>query len=198
MRKIINDAMPLVDYLWEMVNNNFLVKTPGGRAQAEKFLKKELDKIADPDLKSEFEKEYNSRKFNTWHKWRKLDVASNIKLPDIDYAEIKGLYYVGGITGNAQTNATITNCTNNTNGKITATTTTNDYSYAGGIAGLFGAFDYSIVDSCFNGDINQQLKGQPVDISECIELMKKNYQVDDKELLKHFIEDSYEKRRQLS
>jgi hypothetical protein len=31
-----------------------------------------------------------------------------------------------------------------------------------------------------------------------IELMKKIYEVDDKELLKHFIEDSYEKRMQLS
>lgn len=31
-----------------------------------------------------------------------------------------------------------------------------------------------------------------------IELMKKIYEVDDKDLLKHFIEDSYEKRRQLS
>ena len=32
-----------------------------------------------------------------------------------------------------------------------------------------------VVDSCFIGDINQQLKGTPVDISECIKLMKKNY-----------------------
>ena len=32
-----------------------------------------------------------------------------------------------------------------------------------------------IVDSCFNGDINPSLEGTPVDISECIKLMKKNY-----------------------
>ena len=32
-----------------------------------------------------------------------------------------------------------------------------------------------IVDSCFMGDINPSLKGNPVDISECVELMKKNY-----------------------
>ena len=32
-----------------------------------------------------------------------------------------------------------------------------------------------IVDSCFNGELNPELKGQPVDISECIEAMKKNY-----------------------
>jgi hypothetical protein len=53
-----------------------------------------LDKIADPDLKSEFEKEYNSRKFNSWHKWRKVDVASNIKLPDIDAITKNTLIYI--------------------------------------------------------------------------------------------------------
>ena len=94
MRKIIDDAVPLVDYMWEMVNNQFLVKTPGGRAQAEKFLKKELEKIADPDLKSEFEKEYNSRKFNAWHKWKKTDVSANIKLPDIDAITKNTLIYI--------------------------------------------------------------------------------------------------------
>ena len=82
MRKIIDDAVPLVDYMWEMVNNQFLVKTPGGRAQAEKFLKKEL------------EKEYNSRKFNTWHRWKKTDVAANIKLPDIDAITKNTLVYI--------------------------------------------------------------------------------------------------------
>ncbi len=94
MRKIIDDAVPLVDYMWEMVNNQFLVKTPGGRAQAEKFLKKELEKIVDPDLKSEFEKEYNSRKFNAWHKWKKTDVSANIKLPDIDAITKNTLIYI--------------------------------------------------------------------------------------------------------
>ncbi len=94
MRKIIDDAVPLVDYMWEMVNKQFLVKTPGGRAQAEKFLKKELEKIADPDLKSEFEKEYNSRKFNAWHRWKKTDVSANIKLPDIDAITKNTLIYI--------------------------------------------------------------------------------------------------------
>ena len=32
-----------------------------------------------------------------------------------------------------------------------------------------------IVDSCFMGEINKDLEGTPVDISECIDLMKKNY-----------------------
>lgn len=32
-----------------------------------------------------------------------------------------------------------------------------------------------IVDSCYHGQLNPELKGTPVDISECIELMQKNY-----------------------
>jgi DNA primase len=94
MKKIIDDALPLVDFLWQMINNNFLVKTPGGRAQAEKFLKKELEKITDEDLKSEFEKEYNARKFNSWHKWKKTDNIANIKLPDIDSVTKNTLVYI--------------------------------------------------------------------------------------------------------
>jgi DNA primase len=94
MKKIIDDALGLVDFLWQIINNNFLVKTPGGRAQAEKFLKKELEKITDSDLKSEFEKEYNARKFNSWHKWKKTDNIANIKLPDIDAVTKNTLVYI--------------------------------------------------------------------------------------------------------
>lgn len=94
MKKIIDDAMPLVDFLWEILNKNYVVSTPGGRTQAEKFLKKELDKIADPDLKSEFEKEYNKRKFQSWHKWKKNDVVANIKLPDVDLITKNTLIYI--------------------------------------------------------------------------------------------------------
>ncbi len=94
MKKIIDDALPLVDFLWQITNNNFLVGTPGGRAQAEKFLKKELDKITDSDLKSEFDKEYNKRKFNSWHRWKRNDSAVQIKLPDIDLVTKNTLVYI--------------------------------------------------------------------------------------------------------
>ena len=94
MKKIIDDALPLVDFLWQSTNDHFLVKTPGGRAQAEKFLKKELEKITDPDLKSEFEKEYNSRKFNSWHRWKRNDSAAQVKLPDIDLVTKNTLVYI--------------------------------------------------------------------------------------------------------
>ena len=39
MRKIIDNAVPLIDFLWECVNKNYLITTPGGRTQAEKYLK---------------------------------------------------------------------------------------------------------------------------------------------------------------
>jgi len=95
MRKIIDDAVGLTDFLWQVVNNNFVVSTPGGRAQAEKFLKTELDKIQDPELKSEFEKEYDKRKFNSWHKWKKnTGPVINIKLPDIDSITKNTLVYI--------------------------------------------------------------------------------------------------------
>lgn len=85
MHKIIDDAISLVDFLWNITNSGFNVSTPGGRSQAEKFLKQKLDKITDTDLRSEYEHEYNSRKFNQWHKWKKTSQNSiKIELPQID------------------------------------------------------------------------------------------------------------------
>ncbi len=94
MNKIINDAIPLVDFMWQSINNNFLVSTPGGRVQAEKFLKKELEKIVDPELKSEYEKEFNNRIFNNWHKWNRPKSVVQIKLPDIDTITKNTLVYI--------------------------------------------------------------------------------------------------------
>ena len=94
MNKIIKDAVPLVDFLWQITNENFLTSTPGGRSQAEKFLKKELEKIVDSELKSEYEKEYNNRKFNSWHKWQRSNSAVQIKLPDIDLITKNTLIYI--------------------------------------------------------------------------------------------------------
>jgi len=71
MKKIIDSAMPLVDFLWQLANNNFIISTPGGRTRAEKFLATEIEKIADPTLKNEFRQEYDQRKFNEWHKWKR-------------------------------------------------------------------------------------------------------------------------------
>ena len=84
MQKIINDATPLVDFIWDLANKNYIVATPGGRTQAEKFLKNKTEKIADPDLRREYEQEYNSRKFNQWHKWKKDKKQDAPVVPQID------------------------------------------------------------------------------------------------------------------
>ena len=93
MQKIINDAMPIFDFLWKTVNSNYLVSTPGGRVQAEKFLEKELDKIQDKKLKYEIEQDYKKREFNEWRSWKKIN-TTNIKLPDVDSVTKNTLIYI--------------------------------------------------------------------------------------------------------
>ena len=95
MRKIIDESMGLVDFLWKIANEKFVITTPGGRVQAEKFLKAEIEKITDNDLKVEMIKEYEGRKFNTWRKWKKNnDVIASIKLPDVDAITKNTLVYI--------------------------------------------------------------------------------------------------------
>lgn len=88
MRKIIDNATPIIDFLWETINKNYLVNTPGGRAQAEKYMKDCISKINDKIFKNEIEQEYNNRKFNQWHKWKKQEYKPDIELPDVDIMTI--------------------------------------------------------------------------------------------------------------
>ena len=93
MRKIIDDALPLIEFLWKNVNANYLVKTPGGRVQAQKFLEAELKKITDKKLQYEIEQEYKKREFNEWRSWKRDDKPA-IKMPDVDAVTIKTLIYI--------------------------------------------------------------------------------------------------------
>lgn len=94
MRKIIDDAVGLTDFLWELANKNFIVSTPGGRAQAEKFLDTQIEKIADPELRKQYKQEYDKRKFQNWHSWKRAPKTVNIKLPDIDAITKNTLVYI--------------------------------------------------------------------------------------------------------
>ena len=94
MEKIINNSMSLVDFLWKITNTNYLVNTPSGKTQAEKFLKSQLEKITDKVLKNEYEHEYDSRKFNEWHKWKKKNDANNIEVPDIELTTKNTLVFI--------------------------------------------------------------------------------------------------------
>ena len=89
MRKIINKSTSLIDFLWNITNKNYLINTPGGRSQAEKFLQDCISKIKDKILQNEIINEYNSRKFNQWHKWKKQTYTPDIELPDVDSMTIK-------------------------------------------------------------------------------------------------------------
>ena len=88
MKKIIDNATPLIDFLWEFANKNFLINTPGGRAQAEKYLKDCTSKITDKIFQNEIESEYNNRKFNQWHKWKSQKYTPTIEIPDVDIMTI--------------------------------------------------------------------------------------------------------------
>ena len=94
MRKIIDDAMSLTDFLWELANKNFIVSTPGGRAQAEKFLDGQLEKIADQELRKHYKQEYDKRKFQNWQSWKRAPKTPSIKLPDIDAITKNTLVYI--------------------------------------------------------------------------------------------------------
>ena len=94
MRKIIDEAVALTDFLWELTNKNYIVSTPGGRTQAEKFLDGQIEKIADPELRKQYKQEYDKRKFQNWHSWKRVPKTVNIKLPDIDAITKNTLVYI--------------------------------------------------------------------------------------------------------
>ena len=93
MNKIIDNSLPLIDFLWKNVNANYLVSTPGGRTQAEKFLDSELKKITDKKLQFEIEQEYKKREFQEWRSWKKTD-APKIKIPGIDAVTKNTLVFI--------------------------------------------------------------------------------------------------------
>lgn len=91
MKKIIDESLSLIDFLWQSVNKMFLTQTPNGRTQAEKYLKDSISKIKDKIFQNEIENEYNQRKFNEWHKWKKQNQTVNIEVPNIDDMSVKVL-----------------------------------------------------------------------------------------------------------
>lgn len=94
MRKIIDGAISITDFLWDIANKNFVTSTPGGRASAEKFLRKEIEKISDPDFRREMTHEYDNRKFNTWHKWRRNAPTAAAGVPTADDLTARTLAYI--------------------------------------------------------------------------------------------------------
>lgn len=95
MQKIIDASTGLTDFLWNLANTGFNVSTPGGRTQAEKFIKQKTDKITDQHLRAEYEQEYKQRIFQNWHKWKKNSQnIARISLPEIDDITKNTLVYI--------------------------------------------------------------------------------------------------------
>lgn len=94
MRQIIDSATPLFDFMWKNLNAQFVTSTPGGRTQAEKFLKKELEKITDTDLRREYDKGFAQLKYQHWHKWTRGKDTQNITLPPVDSVTKNTLVYI--------------------------------------------------------------------------------------------------------
>ena len=95
MKKIIDSSVGIIDFLWNIANKNYVVSTPGGRSQSEKFLKNQIEKIVDIGFRREIENEYDSRKFNQWHKWSKnKNNTPNVELPPVDEITKNTLIYI--------------------------------------------------------------------------------------------------------
>ncbi len=84
MRKIIDGATDLTDFLWEIANKNYVTSTPGGQSRAEKFLSAEIAKIKDENLRRAYDKEYASRKFNQWSRWTRKKKEINVEIPEVN------------------------------------------------------------------------------------------------------------------
>ena len=80
MRKIIDNATPLIDFLFETVKKNYLMNTPGGRTQAKKYLKECTSKITDKIFRYEIDKMYNELLDGKKHE----EYTPTIEIPDID------------------------------------------------------------------------------------------------------------------
>lgn len=99
MKKIIDSAMPLIDFLWASVNKNFNTATPGGKTLGEKWIQKWLEKISDLKLKDMFKSEIQNL---IWQNWKKLkskkelesEKTKNIELPNIDSITKNTLLYI--------------------------------------------------------------------------------------------------------
>lgn len=85
INNLLDNAIPIEDFLWNMINKKYITSSPGGRVQAEEFLEKELKKIQEEKLRNEYKKEFDKRKFENWYSWKKNKTKyENIKIPKVD------------------------------------------------------------------------------------------------------------------
>jgi len=88
MKKIIDNAIPLEQFLWKLSNDNFVISTPRGQTLAEKFFMDEAAKIQDFTLQNSFKKFFKDMKFKEW-KFNKI--ADTAPVPEINQIESQTL-----------------------------------------------------------------------------------------------------------
>lgn len=99
MKKIIDNAANLIDFLWKSVNENFATSSPNGKAQGGKWIQKWLEKISDQKFRQMLSSDINNL---IWHNWKKvknkkeleLEKVKNIKMPKLDNTTQNKLIYV--------------------------------------------------------------------------------------------------------
>lgn len=90
MDELILGAASLADYLWSVANSSFLVSTPSGRANAEKFLTARTNMIGDEVLRRHI---FNAFKNMMWENWRgaKTSARAAVRPPEIKNPMLKVL-----------------------------------------------------------------------------------------------------------
>lgn len=91
MKNIIDSAIPVSDFLWQIGNTNFSAKTDFGQATAHKFMMAEIDKITDESRCAAMRQYIKDKEWNEWHKNSKNLTVEKIAVPKIDLITKKTL-----------------------------------------------------------------------------------------------------------
>lgn len=88
MKRIIDSAVSLERFLWELINKNFVTSTPRGQAMAEKFFMAEVEKVQDFSLKNRLKQFFFDMRRENWKFTRRTE---NMPVPEIGALEQKTL-----------------------------------------------------------------------------------------------------------
>ncbi|MDR0804071.1 MAG: DNA primase [Rickettsiales bacterium] len=89
MKKIIDSAIPLADFIKKDIGDKFVLGVPGGQAQAKKYLQKLTEQITDPALRAAY-----SDEFKLWRGAPFDKTAVKIPTPAVGNLEQKTLSHI--------------------------------------------------------------------------------------------------------
>ncbi|MDR2770009.1 MAG: DNA primase [Rickettsiales bacterium] len=88
MAAIIDSAKLLPDFVWDLANRNFSVRTESGRVRADRWIRSEYEKVPDAGLKNEFLTTLRSREWDAWKRFRR-EIVPEMKAPDPSGQQIR-------------------------------------------------------------------------------------------------------------